>query len=187
MNWIEEIKEYKPYNEQEEKDKEIILSCVDNFEDILTRNNPTAHITSSSFVINRNRDKVLMVYHNIYNSWSWTGGHADGDDDLLAVAIKEAKEETGVTKIQLINKNIFSLDILPVFGHMKKGKYVSAHLHLSVTYLLQGDENEALIVKEDENSDVKWIPIDEINDYCNEPHMNKVYGKLIDKASSKDK
>lgn len=187
MNWIEEIKEYKPYNEQEEKDKEIILSCINNFEDILTRDNPIAHITSSSFVLNKNRDKVLMVYHNIYNSWSWTGGHADGDDDLLAVAIKEAREETGVTKIEPINKNIFSLDILPVFGHMKNGKYVSAHLHLSITYLLQGDEDEALIVKEDENSDVKWIPIDEINDYSNEPHMNKVYGKLIAKVSSKNK
>jgi len=71
--------------------------------------------------------------------------------------------------------------VLHVVPHIKKGKYISAHLHLSVTYLLQADEQETLVIKEDENSGVKWIPIDEINNYSNEPHMQKVYGKLIEK------
>lgn len=81
MNWIEALEKYEACSEQEKKDKEIILKCIDTFDDILTRNNEIAHITSSGFVVNRNRDKVLMVYHNIYNSWSWTGGHADGEED----------------------------------------------------------------------------------------------------------
>ena len=49
-------------------------------------------MTSSGLIFNKNLDKILMVHHNIYNTWSWTGGHADGEDDLLKVAIKEAKE-----------------------------------------------------------------------------------------------
>ena len=76
---------------------------------------------------------------------------------------------------------IFSLDILPVFGHIKKGKYISSHLHISVAYLIEADENEPLIVKPDENSDVKWIPIDEIDVYSNESHMKKIYDKIIAK------
>ncbi|MBU5482687.1 NUDIX hydrolase [Clostridium sp. MSJ-11] len=181
MNWIEQIKEYKPYNEQEKKDKEIILYSIDTLDNILTRDNEIAHITSSAFVVNKTKDKVLMIHHNIYNSWSWTGGHADGEEDLLGVAIREVKEETGIDNVHPVIEDIFSLDILPVLGHMKRGKYVSAHLHLSVAYLLEGDENELLIVKADENSDVKWIPIEEVNAYSNEPHMIKLYNKLISK------
>jgi 8-oxo-dGTP pyrophosphatase MutT (NUDIX family) len=182
MSWIELIKQYKPYNEQEEKDKKIILQCINNFSGILTRDSEVAHITSSAFIINKTRDKALMIHHNIYNSWSWTGGHADGEGDLLSVAIREAKEETGVKTIHPVNKDILSLDVLPVVGHIKKGKYIAAHLHLSVSYLLEATEEEELIVKDDENSGVRWISIDEVNLYTSEPHMKKVYEKLIEKV-----
>lgn len=182
MKWIDSIKNYIPGNEQEKKDKEVILNCIDKFDDVLTRNNEIAHITSSGFVVNKTRDKVLMVHHNIYNSWAWTGGHADGEDDLLGVAVREVKEETGVQNITPVSNDIFSLDILTVLGHVKKGKYISPHLHLSVAYLLEADDMEVLVVKEDENSGVKWVPIDEVNEYSNEPHMRKVYEKLINKV-----
>jgi 8-oxo-dGTP pyrophosphatase MutT (NUDIX family) len=184
MDWIEMIRKYIPYNEQEEKDKEIMAQCINKFDDILTRENKILHITSSAFIVNKSKDKVLMVYHNIYNSWSWVGGHADGEKDLLAVAIKEAKEETGVKNIIPIISDIFSLEVLPVLGHVKREAYVSAHLHLSVSYLFEVDENEVLIIKPDENSDVKWIPIDEVNTYSNEPHMQKIYEKLISKIKA---
>lgn len=179
MSMINLIKEYIAYNEQEEKDKELILKYLEMFDDILTRKNELIHITSSGFVINKQRDKTLMVHHNIYNSWSWTGGHADGDENLLLVAIKELKEETCVKNILPVTNKIFSLDILPVIGHMKKGKYVSAHLHIAVAYLIETDENEKLTIKPDENSNVGWIPINEIDLYSNEIHMKKVYNKII--------
>lgn len=181
MNWITEIKGYNPCNEQEEKDKEIILRCIDVFDDILTRNNNVAHITSSGFIVNKTRDKALMVHHNIYNSWAWTGGHADGEKDLLGVAIREAQEETGVKNARPITRDIISLDVLPVLGHVKKGVHISAHLHLSVAYLVEVDEDESLVVKADENSGVKWIPLVAIETYINEPHMQEIYRKIISK------
>jgi 8-oxo-dGTP pyrophosphatase MutT (NUDIX family) len=184
MSWIESLKEYSPCNEQERKDKEIVIKSLDLFDDILSRDNEIIHITSSAFVINKNKDKVLMVHHNIYNSWSLTGGHADGEEDLLLVAINEVKEETGVKNICPVSKDIFSLDVLSGFGHMRKGKYVSSHLHISVTYLLVADENEPLIIKIDENSAVKWISLDEIDVYSNEPHMKKIYAKIVSKIKS---
>ena len=184
MYWIDSIKEYVPYNEQETKDKEVFINSINNFDDILTRNNGILHITSSAFTVNRSKDRVLMVHHNIYNSWSWTGGHADGEEDLLAVAIRELREETGVDSVRPVNSEIFSLDVLPVLGHIKRGNYVSAHLHLSVAYLVEADENEPLIVKEDENSDAKWLPVDKLNKYVSEPHMMQVYEKLMLKASA---
>lgn len=181
MNWQEKIKNYKPWDEQEEKDKEIFLTSIETFDDVLTRNNEIVHFTSSAFVVNKNKDKVLMVHHNIYNSWSWTGGHVDGVSDFLHVAKKEVMEETGVKQVQPVTEDIISLDVLSVISHYKKGKYVAPHLHLSVAYLLEADENEALMIKPDENSNVKWIPFEEVETYSNEAHMIKVYRKIITK------
>lgn len=181
MEWVKSIERYKPYNEQEKKDKEIILRYSDVFDDILTRDNEIIHITSSGFVVNKNRDKVLMIHHNIYNSWGWTGGHADGEMDLLQVAIREAKEETGVENIKAITDAIISIDILPVFSHIKRGKYVAAHLHASIAYLIEADESDRLKIKPDENSGVKWISINEISSHSNEEHMKTVYDKIISK------
>lgn len=178
---FEAINNYTPSNEQEKKDKELFIFCSEVFEDVLTRDNKVVHFTCSAFTVNRAKDKVLMIHHNIYNSWSWIGGHVDGEEDFLAVALKELQEETGVQNIFPVFPEVFSLDVLPVFGHIRRGEYVSPHLHLSVTYLIEADENDLLFIKEDENSGVQWIPIDEIKDYSTEPHMHKVYDKLIAK------
>lgn len=184
MSWIDSIEKFISFNEQERKDKEATLKYISMFDNILKRDNEIIHITSSGFVINKDKNKVLMVHHNIFNSWSLTGGHADGDENLLGVAISEIKEETGVKDISPITNNIISLDILPVLGYFRKGKYVSAHLHISVAYLVQADENERVIIKPDENSAVKWIPINEIDIYSSEPHMKKVYNKIIYKIEN---
>ena len=90
------IRDYGPRCEQEEKDRSFILAFLEKNPDAFFRTNPVAHMTASAWVVNPARDKVLMVYHRIYDSWSWTGGHADGDEDLAAVALREVKEETGV-------------------------------------------------------------------------------------------
>ena len=183
--WKEQIRKYITYNEQEEKDKQIFIRCIDTFPDILTRVNEIAHITSSAFMINVKQNKVLMVHHNIYNAWSWTGGHADGEHDLLNVAIREAKEETGIVTVNVVKEDIFSLDVIQVKSHIKSGKYVAPHLHLSVAYLLTADESENLSIKEDENSGVKWVNIDEMCLFSNEAHMIKIYEKLIEKLKRK--
>lgn len=186
MNLEQQLFEYQPYNEQEKRDKDVMLSLLATEEDIFTRENQTAHFTASAWLMNKKRDKVLMIYHNIYNSWAWTGGHADGDTDLLAVAVREAQEETGVTDIRPVSENIFSIEILTVDGHEKRGAYVPSHLHLNVTYLLEADEEEVLRVKPDENSGVKWFSPDEALRACTEPWMiARVYTKLNEKLKQK--
>ena len=135
-DFIRQIENYAPFNEQEEKDKALILGWIRNNENAFSRENTVAHITASAWVVNKDRSKVLMVYHNIYNSWSWLGGHADGETDLLSVAIREVKEEAGISNVRPVSEEIFSLESLTVDGHVKKGNYVSSHLHLNITYLL---------------------------------------------------
>ena len=180
-----DIEDYKPYNEQEENDKKVMLKYIDTFDDVLTRNNEFGHFTASSWGLNKDRTKVLMIYHNIYKSWAWTGGHSDGDSNLLNVAIREVKEETGVKYVKPISDNIFSLEIICVNGHVKRGKYVSSHVHLNITYLLEADEDEELKIKEDENSGVRWVDIDKAVELSNEAWMKGIYKKLIEKQKQK--
>lgn len=185
MNYIEELKTYRPKSEQEAADREMILLYIKTFPDtILTRENSFAHITAASMIFNRNRDKVLMIYHNIYRSWSWTGGHADGEEDMLLVAEKEAKEETGVETLKVLGKDtaenfLAAVDVLPVWGHVKRGRYVTSHLHLNLSYLFEAEEKEILHIKEDENSQVAWLSISELRAKVTEPDMIPVYEKLI--------
>ena len=124
-----------------------------------------------------------MVYHNIYHSWSWLGGHADGETDLLSVAIREVKEEAGISNVYPVSEEIFSLESLTVDGHVKKGKYVSSHLHLNVTYLLEADPKENVSVKADENSGEAWFSPEEALGKSTEPwFVEHVYKKLINKV-----
>lgn len=184
--YADEIRAYVPQSEQEATDQRIILEYIDQYPDtVLTRENEYAHITSSGFVVNTDASKVLMAHHNIYRVWAWTGGHADGDGDLLGVALREAAEETGAAHIRPLGEGIASLDILPVWGHMKRGRYVAAHQHLNVTYLLLADEGGPLAVREGENTRVGWLPADRLLEYTNEWEMDGVYTKLLARARAR--
>lgn len=179
--WRQEIENYIPVNEQEEKDKQLILTCIQTFDDVLTRNNEVCHMTVSSFVVNEAKTHVLMAYHNLYNSWAWLGGHADGDHNFAHVAKKELFEETGVQHAKLLSDSIFSLEVLNVLSHIKKGTFVSSHLHLNVTYVFEASMDEKLTIAEQENSNVGWLPIDELHTHCSEEFMLPIYYKIADK------
>lgn len=178
----EAIRAFRPENEQEEADKKGILAFLAANENAFTRDNIIAHMTASAWVVNHDKTKVLMVYHKIYDSWSWTGGHADGEEDLLAVALREVTEETGVSSVTPVSDDIFSLEILTVDGHEKHGSYVPSHLHMNVTYLLEADEEEPLTVCEDENKGVAWFGLDEALSASSEPwFVQRIYRKLNEK------
>lgn len=183
MSLYEMIKNYKPVNEQEECDKQQMLQFMEQNSDYLVRDNQIGHFTASIWTVNKERTKTLMVYHNLYDSWSWVGGHADGIGDLCAVAMRELQEETGVKHAALVGEEILSLETLTVNGHVKRGKYVPSHLHFNVTFLAGADENEELIVNADENQAVKWWSFEEALKVSNEPWMiERVYKKLIAKS-----
>jgi 8-oxo-dGTP pyrophosphatase MutT (NUDIX family) len=177
------IEAYTPCNEQERRDRQLLLAALDRLDTPLTRDNPFAHFTASSWIVNPARTHVLMAWHNIYKTWAWTGGHADGESDLLAVALREAREETGIEHLRAVRTDIYSVEILPVNAHVKRGQFVSAHLHLNVTYLLEADEAQPLRPKSDENSAVAWRTLEAAAENREEPFMAVIYRKLNEKLS----
>lgn len=185
FNLEEKIIKYYQCNEQEKADKDMLLELLKKEKNLFSRDNKLCHFTASAWIVNEERTKVLMIYHNIYDSWSWTGGHADGETDLLKVAIQEAKEETGLKNIKVLSEDIFSIEILTVDGHIKNGKYVSSHLHLNITYLLEAKESDSLSIKEDENSGVRWVELEESEKISKEENMKVIYKKLNKKLNEK--
>lgn len=178
---LEKINKFVPFNEQEKVDKECLINYINQFNDISLRSNTLCHLTASCWIVNKERTKILMAYHNIYKSYAWLGGHADGDYNLLNVSIKECMEESGLKNIKPLSNDIYSIEILPVDSHIKRGKFISSHLHLDCCYLLECDELEELRIKEDENSSLLWIDIDKVLDYTNEERMKPIYKKLNEK------
>lgn len=186
MALIDDIRAYEPFNEQEAVDRLAILRALADDPHVFDRSAP-AHMACSIWTVDPARQRTLLVYHNLYNSWSWIGGHADGERDLARVALRELEEETGVAGARLVPcgpGGIFSLEVLTVDGHEKRGRYVGSHLHLNVTYLAVASPEEPLRVKPDENSGVRWVDLDDVCTVSTEPWIvGRIYRKLIGKLA----
>lgn len=186
FDYSREIKLYAAESEQEASDRLVVETYLNEIGDfILSRESKLAHLTSSAIILNKSMTKMLMVHHNIYNTWTWVGGHNDDNPNCFQVAMDEAKEETGLQTLICLENRAQSLEILPVKGHVKRGKYVSAHLHLNLSYVFFAEEFQEIAHKADENSAVKWVLLTELDEYSNEPEMIEVYLKLIRKAKRK--
>ena len=178
-----QIINYKPFNEQEETDKQYMLDFIKNFDDVLTRNNIFGHFSASAFVVNEDFTKTLLVKHNIFGGYIYPGGHADGEKDFESVAIREVKEETGINAISYFPNQIFSIQSEGVHGHIKKGKYVNAHIHHDILYLLivKNEDMNKIKIEKSENSDVAWFDLDKCYGDNIVDWAQKIHKKIVDK------
>lgn len=187
MTITEELKNYQPYDEAEARECEALRQFLAAFgEKAYERENLPGHFSASAWIVNPKRDKALMVYHNQFKSWTWPGGHAEGDKNLLEVAIKEVAEETGLRNIRSLQKLPIDINVLTVDNHFKHGIFVPRHLHFNLVYLFEADETEALTLKPDENSGVRWIGYNEINNCCLEDHIKPYYNRIIKKIEERE-
>ena len=183
MDIQSQLEAFHPWNEQEAADRAEMLRRMRSGEELFLRENASAHFTASAWVVSPDFSQVLMVFHNLYHSWSWLGGHADGERDLLSVALREVREESGLDTVTPLSSDLFSLEILTVDGHEKRGTYVSSHLHLNATYLVTADPTAALRCKPDENSGVRWFSPQAALSASTEPWIrDRIYQKLMEKA-----
>ena len=183
MSVKEIIERYNPYDLQEEKDKISMLYFINHFDDVLTRNNVIGHFSAAGFIVNKEKNKMLAVYHKIADGWTYPGGHADGDDNLLRVALREVYEETGL-KADVLKTNPFMISILPAESHLQKNQFVSSHLHFDIIYLMEADDSLFLKKNDDECLDIKWIPFQDIEKekFCY--FIKPVVMKMIDKMNT---
>lgn len=174
---------FQPFDEQQKAVSEQIQFAWQMFGSRLyTRENPLCHFTASAWIVNPACTHALMVYHNIYRSWSWTGGHNDGNSDFQSVARREALEETGLSGISLLCPAPVRWDVLSVPAHHKNGRAVAPHLHFNAAYLYTAREDQPLHACEAENSAVGWVPMEALPAYCSEPLLLPIYQWLCEQA-----
>lgn len=131
------------------------------------------HLTASCWLWNYDQTACLFTHHKKLNKWLQLGGHADGDPDLLKVALKEAVEESGISQIEVIDSQIFDLSIHPIPENSKE----SAHLHYDVRFILKVVQDLPFIIS-DESNDLKWIPIEEMTSFNLDPSILKMKNKI---------
>ena len=162
-------------NSQYDKNAIRMLNFYENNENCFSQDNPHGHFTGSAWVINPEKDKVLMTHHKKLNMWLQLGGHADGDKDLISVALKEAKEESGFNDFTLLSNEIFDLDIHEIEPMGSEPK----HLHYDVRFILEANPSEHKIIVSDESHDVKWIPLEDVIKHNSEKSIKRMVAKTI--------
>ena len=161
------------YTYPHEKAPYDMLSFYKTERAIFSKRNKKGHFTGSGWIVSPDKRKILMTHHKIINKWLQLGGHADGEGDLLKVALRESIEESGFREIKVLNETIFDLDIHKI---QKTGPETS-HFHYDVRFLLEADPNKESIVVSDESYDVAWIPIERVLELNPETSIHRMIEK----------
>jgi 8-oxo-dGTP pyrophosphatase MutT (NUDIX family) len=149
-----------------------LLQHPDSFQ----RHHLPGHITASSWIISNDGSKVLLVKHAALKKWLQPGGHADGDENVMRVAIKEANEETGLTNLTPVGSGILDIDIHPIPA--RKDLSFPAHDHYDVRFLFQADETDPLKIS-DESTDLRWINMSELEKFNSERSILRLRSKVL--------
>ena len=157
----------------EEKSAVEMLDFFSNDLNCFQKDNPKGHFTGSAWIVDPDRRNVLMTHHKKLDMWLQLGGHADGIDDLVSVALKESKEESGFDHFDLVDESIFDLDIHEIPAISKDPK----HFHYDVRFLLEADPRKNNIIVSEESHDVQWIPLNEVLDMNSESSMQRMVKK----------
>jgi 8-oxo-dGTP pyrophosphatase MutT (NUDIX family) len=165
-----------PYEEESEFISD--FSELTQEENAYKRERLDGHFTASAWIVNRSRTHTLLTLHRKLGRWLQLGGHADGNENLMEVALKEAEEESGLTSLELVDSTIFDLDkhIIPERPHVKE------HFHFDVRYLFEADINEPLIIS-DESVSLAWITFDSVVDMIG---YNPSILRMLEKTSKSE-
>ncbi|HUG10654.1 MAG TPA: NUDIX hydrolase [Opitutaceae bacterium] len=136
---------------------DFITKFVRSHPDALHRSQVLGHLTGSAWIVDAPRTRTLLTHHRKLDKWLQPGGHADGDPDLRAVAMREAIEETGVAGMGFVSERIYDVDRhwIPVRGE------VAGHWHLDIRFMIEADPKQPFVVT-DESHDLAWVALEDV-------------------------
>lgn len=129
-----------------------MLNFIQKYPDCFERSLEIGHVTASAWLLHKSGTTALLMHHAKLNHWYQLGGHCDGDHDVLAVAIKEAQEESGINHIVPVSPAIFDIDIHLIPANSREKE----HYHYDVRFLLQVVSDEELMQNR-ESKELRWI------------------------------
>lgn len=151
-----------------------MIRFVEEHTDCFERSCLVGHLTGSAWIIDAARTRTLLTHHRKLDKWLQLGGHADGETDVLAVALKEAREEGGITKLRALGTEIFDVD-----RHwIPERKGVPGHWHYDLRFLIEADPTEPIVVS-DESHDVAWVALAQVAELNPEESMSRMVRKTV--------
>lgn len=165
------FKRYRDRFPAEQHTVDRITAFVKANENCFSRELLTGHITGSAWILDATGERALLTHHRKLNIWVQLGGHADGDADVQRVAEREAEEESGIALIETLSPEIFDIDIHQIPAR----KDEPAHFHYDCRFLLKAKVDDYIV--SDESHDLKWIPLDRMQEYSNEESVLRMVRK----------
>ncbi|MGB8467381.1 MAG: NUDIX hydrolase [Candidatus Babeliales bacterium] len=167
------LNNYSP-SRDEASFKQHMIDFIQKYPDCFERSLAIGHITASCMLVNKQNTHALLLHHAKLGQWFQLGGHCDGNSDVLAVAIKEAQEESGIHEIQPLSETIFDIDIHVIPSNKKE----QAHFHFDVRFLLQvqGDQD---VIQNSESKELRWITKDITALPTNNPSVVRLFEKWV--------
>ena len=142
-------------------------------DDCFSKKNSKGHFTGSAWLVNPEKDKILMNHHKKLNKWIQFGGHSNGEKNLLETALREMEEETSISNYNLVTKDIFDVDI----HFIPRTNNMPAHYHYDVRFLIEADPDKNQISLSKESIDIIWVPIEEVCNYNSEDSIQRMVNK----------
>lgn len=165
--------QHTPADFNEQAMTQATIAFVGQHPDCFERSLLVGHITGSAWVVSPDRRQTLLIHHRKLDRWLQPGGHADGDANVAAVALREAQEETGLTSLQLISPVIFDVDIHPIPARND----VPEHLHYDIRFLIEAEPAEPF-GQSDEIKNIQWFSLDKASFYANSESIYRLIRKI---------
>jgi 8-oxo-dGTP pyrophosphatase MutT (NUDIX family) len=154
------------------------IQFVEEHADCFLRTCVPGHLTGSAWIVNPDRTRTLLTHHRKLGKWLQLGGHADGDRDLLAVALREAREESGLTRLHPVSPEPFDVDC----HWIPERQGEPAHWHHDLRFMIEADPDEALVVSSESN-DLAWVEVARVTALNPEESMARMVRKTLKSGS----
>ncbi len=170
--FLTQLSQYRPADVLEKQMLEHIQNFVRTEIRCFERSLPAGHITGSAWILDRGRTHVLLTHHRKLDRWLQLGGHADGDPDVLKVALREGREESGLENMVPVSDAIFDLDVHEIPPHKNEPK----HLHYDIRFLFEADKDAPLKIS-GESKNLEWIALEKVSEYTTDESMMRMVRK----------
>lgn len=170
---MQQLAAHTPLTEEEAGMRLRLVEFVGAYENCFERSLLIGHVTGSAWIVDLDRTHVLLTHHRKLDKWLQLGGHADGDPDVLRVAMREASEESGLRSLRPVRNTIFDVDIHLIPAR----KTEPEHFHYDVRYALEADRAEPIAMS-DESHDLRWVPVDEVRVLTDEESVLRMLRKM---------
>lgn len=174
---LTQLKAYNSEYAEEMVFRQRFIYLLENHHNCFERSLLTGHITGSAWIVDQSFSAAFMTHHAKLNKWLQPGGHADGDENVARVALKEALEETSMKGLTLYSPEIFDLDIHVI----PERKGIPQHEHFDIRYLIVTDKETAYQITE-ESHDLAWLSLDEV---AGKTDANQSIMRMVEKTRSK--